>query len=138
MRLVIRALAFTFAFATSAAAQTSAVPIQTKPLDPANLDRAEASILGVIRGVRERGVTDTQLSRAIVSAEANYAFDIETAEGLAKTYGTAETTWTIENELAYLSRLRETTAAEIQAVARKYLGDDNYARVKFAPQGSAR
>jgi zinc protease len=107
-------------------------------LDPANLDRAEASILGVIRGVRERGVTDTQLSRAIVSAEANYAFDIETAEGLAKTYGTAETTWTIENELAYLSRLRETTAAEIQAVARKYLGDDNYARVKFAPQGSAR
>jgi putative endopeptidase len=40
MRLVIRALAFTFAFATSAAAQTSAVPIQTKPLDPANLDRS--------------------------------------------------------------------------------------------------
>src|ERR1700738_4525869 len=40
MRLVIRALAFTLAFATSAAAQTSAVPIQTKPLDPANLDRS--------------------------------------------------------------------------------------------------
>ncbi len=40
MRLVIRALAFTFAFATSAAAQTSAVPIQTKPLDPVNLDRS--------------------------------------------------------------------------------------------------
>jgi predicted Zn-dependent peptidase len=107
-------------------------------LDPANLDRAEASILGVIRGVRERGVTGTELNRAIVTAEANYAFDIETAEGLAKTYGTAETTWTIENELAYLSRLRETTAAEIQAVARKYFGDDNYARVRFVPQGGAR
>jgi len=40
MRLVIRALAFTFAFATSAPAQVSAVPIQTKPLDPANLDRS--------------------------------------------------------------------------------------------------
>ena len=40
MRLVNRALAFTFALATSAAAQTSAVPIQTKPLDPANLDRS--------------------------------------------------------------------------------------------------
>ena len=107
-------------------------------LDPANLDRAEASILGVIRGVREGGVTDAQLMRAIVTAEASYAFDIETAEGLAKTYGTAETTWTLENELAYLSRLRETTAAEIQAVARKYLGDDNYARVRFVPQGGAR
>lgn len=107
-------------------------------LDPANLDRAEASILGVVRGVRENGVTEAELNRAIVTAEANYAFDIETAEGLAKTYGTAETTWTIENELAYLSRLRETTAAEIQAVARKYFGDDNYARVRFAPQGGAR
>ena len=40
MRLVNRALAFTFALATSAAAQTSVVPIQTKPLDPANLDRS--------------------------------------------------------------------------------------------------
>src|ERR1700693_2211030 len=40
MRLVNRALAFTFALATSAAAQNSAVPIQTKPLDPANLDRS--------------------------------------------------------------------------------------------------
>jgi zinc protease len=107
-------------------------------LEPANLDRAEASILGVIRGVRETGVTEAELKRAIVTAEANYAFDIETAEGLAKTYGQAETTWTLENELAYLSRLRETTAAEIQAVSRKYLGDDNYARVRFVPQGGAR
>ena len=40
MRLVHRGLAFTFALATSAAAQTSAVPIQTKPLDPANVDRS--------------------------------------------------------------------------------------------------
>jgi zinc protease len=107
-------------------------------LEPANLDRAEASIVGVIRRVREGGVTETELKRAIVTAEANYAFDIETAEGLAKTYGQAETTWTLENELAYLARLRETTAPEIQAVARKYLGDDNYARVRFVPQGRAR
>ena len=107
-------------------------------LDPANLDRAEASILGVVRGVRENGVTEAERNRAIVTAEASYAFDIETAEGLAKTYGTAETTWTIENELAYLSRLRETTAGEIQAVARKYFGDDNYARVRFVPEGGAR
>ena len=40
MRLVIRALTLTLALATSAAAQTSAVPIQSTPLDPANLDRS--------------------------------------------------------------------------------------------------
>jgi zinc protease len=88
-------------------------------LEAPNLDRAE-------------------LRRAIVTAESNYAFDIETAEGLAKTYGQAETTWTLENELAYLSRLRETKAAEIQAVARKYLRDDDYARVRFVPKGTTR
>ena len=41
MRLVFRTLALTLAFAIPAAAQTpSAVPIQTTPLDPANLDRS--------------------------------------------------------------------------------------------------
>jgi putative endopeptidase len=39
MRPVLRALALTLGLATSAAAQT-AVPIQTTPLDPANLDRS--------------------------------------------------------------------------------------------------
>ena len=44
MRLVLRALslifALTFVLATPAAAQTSAVPMQSTPLDPANLDRS--------------------------------------------------------------------------------------------------
>jgi putative endopeptidase len=39
MRLVLRAFALTLALATSAVAQ-NAVPMQTKPLDPANLDRS--------------------------------------------------------------------------------------------------
>jgi putative endopeptidase len=39
MRQVLRALAFTFGLATSAAAQ-NAVPIQSVPLDPVNLDRS--------------------------------------------------------------------------------------------------
>jgi putative endopeptidase len=40
MRLVFRALALAFAIATPAAAQVSAVPMQSTPLDPANLDRS--------------------------------------------------------------------------------------------------
>ena len=55
-------------------------------------------------------------------------------EGLAKTYGQAETTWTLEDELQYLTRLRQVTAEEIQAVARRYFGDDNYSRVRFVPK----
>jgi putative endopeptidase len=40
MRHVLRALALIFALATSATAQGYAVPMQSKPLDPANLDRS--------------------------------------------------------------------------------------------------
>jgi zinc protease len=105
-------------------------------LDAANLERAEASILAVIRRVKAEGVTEAERQRAIITAESNYAFDIETAEGLAKTYGQAETTWTLDDELAYFSRLRQITAAQIQAVARKYFADDNYARVRFLPPAS--
>ena len=43
MRLGLRALALTFAIATPAAGQVSAVPMQTTPLDPANLDRSVAA-----------------------------------------------------------------------------------------------
>lgn len=110
----------------------------TARLDPGNLDRAEAAILDVIRKVRTEGVTEAERQRAVVTAESSYAFDIETAEGLAKSYGQAETTWTLDNELAYLTRLRGITAAQIQAVAQKYFGDDNYARVRFVPQGAPR
>jgi zinc protease len=106
----------------------------TSRLDPKNLDRAEAAILEVIRRVRTEGVTEAERQRALITAEASYAFDIETAEGLAKTYGQAETAWTLEDELQYLTRLRQVTSAEIQAVARRYFGDNNYARVRFVPQ----
>ena len=40
MRPVLRALALVFAVASPAAAQVSAVPMQSTPLDPANLDRS--------------------------------------------------------------------------------------------------
>ena len=114
--------------------QFSGLATVTARLDPANLDRTEATILSVLKRIREEGVTEAERQRAIVSAESLYAFDIETAEGLAKTYGQAEVTYSLKDELLYLSRLRQITAAQIQAAARKYFGDDNYARVRFLPQ----
>jgi predicted Zn-dependent peptidase len=109
----------------------------TARLDPGNLDRAERSILDVLRRVRADGVSEAELQRAIITTESNYAFDTETAEGLAKAYGQADTTWTLEKELGYLDRVRQVTAAEVQAAARKYFGDD-YARVRFVPGDGSR
>lgn len=110
----------------------------TARLEAAQLDRAEAAILDVIRRVRDEGPTEDEVRRAIITAESSYAFDIETAEGLAKSYGQAETTWTLQDELEYLGRLRKVTATQVQAAARTYLRDDGYARVRFVPAGGGR
>lgn len=107
----------------------------TAHMEADKLEAAEAAILDVLRRVRAEGVTEAERDRALITAEASYAFDIETAEGVAKVYGQAETTWTLDNELQYLERLRGVTVAQIQAAARRYFGDDNYARVRFVPGG---
>jgi predicted Zn-dependent peptidase len=108
----------------------------TARLEAEKMDAAQAAILDVIRRVRADGVTEAERQRALVTAEAAYAFDIETAEGLARSYGQAETTWTLGDELQYLARLRQVTVAEIQAAARTYFGDDDYARVRLRPAGA--
>jgi len=108
----------------------------TARTDPGKLEAAQRSILGVLRRVRAEGVTEEERQRALVTAESSYAFDIETAEGLARSYGQAETTWTLDNEVRYLDQLRTITAAQIQAAAQKYFTDENYARVQFLPRGS--
>jgi zinc protease len=122
--------------ATYVTRELSGLVSVTARLDPRNLAAAETAILDVVRRLRADGVSEAERQRAIVTAESFYAFDIETAEGLAKSYGQAETTWTLDNELRYLERLRQVTAAQIQAAARTYLRDDAIARVRFLPRGT--
>jgi predicted Zn-dependent peptidase/DMSO/TMAO reductase YedYZ heme-binding membrane subunit len=110
----------------------------TARLEPGNLDAAEAAVLEVIRRVREQGVTDAERQRALITAESTYAFDIETAEGLARILGQGETTWTLGDELQYLTRLRQVTPEQIRDAARRYLGEDNYVRVRFLPTKAAK
>src|SRR5690349_1741656 len=116
--------------------QLSGIVSVTARLDAKQLDAAEAAVREVIRRVRDEGVTPAERERAIITAESTYAFDIETAEGQARNYGQAETTWTLQAEVEYLTRLRSVTAEQIRAAARAYLGDDNYVRVRFLPEGA--
>jgi zinc protease len=105
----------------------------TAQMEPANLERAEAEILREVRRLREAGVTEAERRRAITAAEAQHEFANETAEGRARALGRAETVWRLEEELAYLDRVREVTRAQIQAAAQKYLDPDRYVRVAFLP-----
>jgi zinc protease len=105
----------------------------TAQLEPGQLARAEAEVLNELRRVRDGGVTATELKRAIIAAEVQHEFAIETAEGRARAYGHAETTWRLEEELTYVDRLRSVSAAQVQAVARRYFDLERYARVTLVP-----
>ena len=83
--------------------------------------------------MRERGVTDAELRRAVTAAEARYAFSTETAEGRAYAFGRAETVWRLEEELAYVDRLRSVTRDQIRSAARRYLDPERYTRLAFVP-----
>ncbi len=89
-----------------AALEAGGVITVTAQLESENLARAEAEILSQIRRIREQGVTDEELRRAITRAEADHAFRSETAEGRARLLGHAETVWRLAEELAYVDRLR--------------------------------
>jgi zinc protease len=102
-------------------------------VESVNLQRAEAQVLNEIRRVRDRGVSDVELRRAVTVAEARQAFALETAEGRARALGRAETVWRLEEELAYVDRLRSVTRDQIRAAARRYLDLERYSRVAFVP-----
>jgi len=93
----------------------------------------ERAILAEVERVRSEGVTPDELARAITASEAEREFSRETVEGLALAYGRAETTWNLEDERAYVDRVRKVTRADVQAAARRYL-TPSYARLTFVPR----
>ena len=104
-------------------------------LEAADLATVEARVLEEIRRIQDQGVTEDERALAITKAESDHAFQNETSEGLAYAYGIADTTWKLEEEVAYLDRLRAVTREQIQAAAKRYLSTTVYARIAFLPKG---
>lgn len=107
-------------------------------LEAEHLDTVERAILAEIGRIQADGVTEAERRRAVTQAESQHAFSIETAEGLAHTYGFAETVWSLEEELRYLERLRAVSREEIQQAARRYLPVERYVALAFLPREARR
>ena len=103
----------------------------TAQLEPGNAERAEAEILREVVRLQDDGVDEAERRRAITAAEARHEFSMETAEGRAFALGRAETVWRLEEELAYLDRLRAVSLEQIRLAARRYLDPTRYARLTF-------
>ncbi len=117
------------------ALEGSGIVTLTAQFEPANLVEVEAQIWQEIQRVREAGVTAAELERARTAEEARREFRAETAEGRAVALGHAVTVWRLEEEQAYLHRLRAVTREQVHAAARRYLDLAQFARVVFRPEG---
>jgi zinc protease len=116
------------------ALEAAGIVTLTVQLELENLARAEAEIWQEIRRVHETGITSAELERARTAEEARREFQAETAEGRAAALGHAATIWRLEEEEAYLHRLRAVTREQVRAAARRYLDLARSARVVFRPQ----
>jgi zinc protease len=103
-----------------------------------DLPAVEQAVLAEIKRIQEEGVTEEERQLAITRAEAQFAFDRETSDGLAFAYGIAETTWSLDEELRYIDTLRGITREQIREAARRWLPTTGYARVAFAPPKASR
>lgn len=116
-----------------AALQAAGLVTVTAQAEPGNLPRAESEIVAEIRRLRDEGVGEAELRRAVTRAEARHEFSVETAEGRAASLGRAETIWRMEDQLAWVDHLRSVTPEQLRAVARRYLDPEVYARLSVLP-----
>jgi zinc protease len=115
------------------ALEAAGIVAVTAQIDPSNVGRAEAEVLREIRRLRDENVSEAELRRAVTSAESAHEFSLETVDGRAVALGRAETIWRVEDELAWVDRLRAVTVGQIRVVARRYLDPERYARLVVRP-----
>ncbi|MDE3088965.1 MAG: insulinase family protein [Chloroflexota bacterium] len=96
-------------------------------VNPKNLDRAVAGILGEVERLRAEPVTQDELNEAKDFVTGSMALRLETNEGVAAMLGDIEL---FNLGLDYLGRypgiIRSVTAEQIHQVARKYAQVENY------------
>jgi zinc protease len=119
--------------ASYSALQAAGAITVTAQLDRGNLIAAEQEILKEVRRIADEGITAAERRRAVTAEEAQHEFSAETAEGRARTLGRADTLWRLEEEAAWLDRVRSVTTEQIRAAARRYLDADRFVRLALVP-----
>ncbi len=99
----------------------------TAMLDQANMEKAFESILVEVFKLKYLPVTYGELARVKRNLEADFVFNLERAEGQARTLGSFEFQTGSPLSAEYLERIRGVTREDIMAVARKYLTTENVA-----------
>jgi zinc protease len=110
--------------------------VEANPANGADIGELRAGLLSVIEDLRNEPVTDEELERVKAQLVAGKVFETDSIFYQAMRLGVFETNghgW--ETGLAFTDRLRDVTARQVQAVARKYLVESNMTEAVLVPTG---
>ena len=95
----------------------------------------EAALRAQVKKVADEGVTEAELQRVKTQWVASQVYKLDSVFNQARELGVA---WSLglppESNEEVIARLRQVTAAQVQAVARKYFGDDELTVAILRPQ----
>jgi len=104
--------------------------------EPQDLDRVVAAIVAEIQSLRDTPVSPADLAAAKHALLSSYLFDVQTTSGRANALGFYNTIDTYQYDTNYIHNFEGVTAADIQAVAKKYLDPHAYALATLLPRSS--
>jgi len=105
-------------------------------LDAAKAPEVLREILSSLFTLRHFPVGEEELERARRNLEADFVFNLERAEGMARVMGSFELLTGDPREHDYLERLRAVEAADIQRVAAAYFQENRLTAGLLAPRDS--
>jgi zinc protease len=100
-------------------------------------ERIERAFADAIDRVRQAGVTEREIQKAINQVRAELTITHGSVSGLARAIGSLEMTVGYRELGRYLDRIRQVTAADVQRVAREYLTADNRTVGWFVPDDAS-
>jgi zinc protease len=121
--------------------QASLFLLDGTPANSTSTQTLEAALLGQVKQLREAPVSDDELARVKAQVVASDVYQKDSIMNQAVQIGQLESVgldWSLMDE--YVNRINAVTAAQVQAVARKYLVDERktVAVLKPLPMGAGR
>jgi zinc protease len=98
-------------------------------------DEVESAILAEVARLRDGGVTEAEIARARKQARAQFAYSAESVTNQGFWLGFADVLADQDWLNHHLARLDEVTAADVSAVARRYLADHLRTVGRYVPSG---
>lgn len=111
--------------------------VVTASLEDADMDRAYDAVIGELTAPIVEGLGEDEIERARINLESDFVYRYETMQGQARELGYFLTVYGDPNyDRVYLDRLNRATAADLQAVARRYLTPENLTVVTLLPNSA--